>query len=148
MNKASFRFLASTALALLAIAAANAQPAPQRQQDRQREQTRELNREQLQQMHGDPVIFGSELMTERERLAMRQRMRSAGSPEERERIRAEHHAGMQARARERGVTLPDEAPMRHGRGMGIDSGPGPGMGQGMGRGRGTGKGGESDGPPR
>ncbi len=62
-------------------------------------------------------IYGSELMTAQERTEHRDRMRAAKTPEEREQIRAEHHERMQARAKERGVTLPDQPPMRRGPGM-------------------------------
>lgn len=60
--------------------------------------------------------YGWQLMTERERLEYRERMRSARSAEERQRIQAEHHARMQERAREQGMTLPEEP--RAGQGMG------------------------------
>lgn len=53
----------------------------------------------------DGDIFGYQLMTERERSEYRERMRAAANDEELGRIRREHRARMQARARERGVTL-------------------------------------------
>ena len=56
-------------------------------------------------------IYGRELITERERSELQARMRAATSAEEREQIRWEHHIRMQERAKERGVVLPDEAPM-------------------------------------
>lgn len=74
-------------------------------------------------------IYGSQLMTQEERNEFRDRMGNAQTAEERERIRSEHHAEMQERARERGVTLPDMPPAR-----GMGQGP-RGMGQGQGRGR-------------
>lgn len=86
-------------------------------------------------------IYGSELMTEQERNEHRQRMRNAGTPEERERIRNENHERMSRRAKERGVTLPDEPMMP---GMGRGSAPG----RGMGPGRGAGQGGQSGGGRR
>ena len=55
-------------------------------------------------------IYGSQLMTQKERSAYRARMRAAKTVEEREKIRNEHHALMQQRAKERGVTLPDMPP--------------------------------------
>lgn len=58
------------------------------------------------------VMFGWQLMTPEERSAQRAKMRAATSAEERERIRAEHHAKMLERARERGVTLPEQPPSR------------------------------------
>lgn len=84
---------------------------------------------------GDEQVYGSQLMTQQERLGYRNRMRQAQTQDERERVRAEHHQQMRERARERGVTLPDEPPA--GRGMGQ----GGGMGQGSGMGPGAGKGG-------
>lgn len=65
-------------------------------------------------------MFGRQLMTPEEMAAHRARMRAATTNEERARIRAEHHQQMLERARERGVTLPEEPPMR---------GAGPGRGQ-------------------
>ena len=79
------------------------------------------------------------MMTPEERAAYQARMRAATTQEEREKIRAEHHAEMQKRAAEQGVTLPDEPP-EHGMGMGQGMGSGRGMGKGMGYGSGTGKG--------
>ena len=56
-------------------------------------------------------IYGGQLMTEQERTEYRSRLRAAASDEERQQIRWEHHVRMQERAKERGVTLPDEPPM-------------------------------------
>ena len=82
-------------------------------------------------------------MTPQERTEFRARMWAARAPQERERSRAEHHARMQARARERGVNLPDGPP-----GYGCVGAMGPGMGLGMG-GTGPGSGiGGMGGPPR
>lgn len=75
-------------------------------------------------------IFGRQLMTAQERTDYRNRMRAAKTAEERDKIRAEHHELMKARAKERGVTLPDEPPPRGG-GMGPSGGMKPGGG-GMG----------------
>ncbi len=87
----------------------------------------------------DAPIYGSQLMTPQERIEHRNKMRAAQTLEERERIRAEHHTQMQARAKERGLTLPDEPPMPGGRMMGPGSGMGPGgMGPGGRMGNGTG----------
>jgi hypothetical protein len=72
-------------------------------------------------------IYGSQLMTDQERSVFRARMWAAKTPEERERIRAEHHAEMQKRAQERGITLPETPPPRPGAGpMGGPMGAGPG----------------------
>ncbi len=59
-------------------------------------------------VHGpgrDGDIYGWQLMTLEEREAFRERLRSARTAEERDRLRLENHAAMQERARERGVTL-------------------------------------------
>lgn len=69
---------------------------------------------------GGQPIFGRQLMTSEEIAAHRTRMREATSAEERARIRAEHHAQMVERARERGITLPGEPPQH---GMGAGRGP-------------------------
>jgi hypothetical protein len=69
-------------------------------------------------------------------------MRRAKTEQEREKIRNEHHERMLARAKERGVKIPEEPPAK-GRGMG----PGGGMGPGAG-GMGPGGGGKGGGPRR
>lgn len=76
------------------------------------------------------TMYGSQLMTEQERIEHRAKMRSLQTEEERQAYRQEHHKRMQERATEMGVTLPDEPPAR-GRGMGPQGG---GMGQGKGQG--------------
>jgi hypothetical protein len=78
-------------------------------------------------------VYGSQLMTQQELAEYRAKMRTAKTSEEREQFRKEHHEQMKERAQARGVTLPDEPPVRGG-GMG----PGGGMGQGGGRGPGGG----------
>ncbi len=97
---------------------------------------------------GQPRTYGSQLMTPQERLEHRAKMRSL-SPAERQRYQAEHHADMQKRAEERGLTLPPmgaRSGPRYGRGPGMGVGPGqaydPGTGYGPGyrRGRGYGPG--------
>ncbi|MFA8362846.1 hypothetical protein ACEPT7_33825 [Burkholderia ubonensis] len=73
------------------------------------------------------MIYGSQLMTTAERTEYRTRMLAAASDAEREKIRAEHHAEMQKRAKARGIKLPDAPPMRgmhRGQGMGMGMGPG------------------------
>jgi hypothetical protein len=50
---------------------------------------------------------GQQLMTPEERTALREKMRNAATPEERQKIAAENHAEMQKRAQERGFTLPE-----------------------------------------
>lgn len=73
-------------------------------------------------------VYGSQLMTQQERLEYRDQMRALKTQEERDAFRLEHHKKMQDRARERGVTLP-ETPPAGGAGMGSGMG---GMGPGMG----------------
>ncbi|MDD5401052.1 MAG: hypothetical protein PHQ93_07680 [Sulfurimonas sp.] len=75
-------------------------------------------------------IYGSQIMTQQERIEHLDKMRAAKTLEEREKIRKEHHELMKERAKAKGITLPDEPPAR---GMGV--GPGGGMGPGGGRGR-------------
>ena len=73
------------------------------------------------------MIYGSQLMTPAERTEYRTRMLAAASDTEREKIRAEHHAEMQKRAKARGMKLPDTLPMHgmyRGQGMGMGMGPG------------------------
>jgi hypothetical protein len=81
----------------------------------------------------DEPIYGSQLMTNQERIEHRNKLRAAKTVEEREQVRLEHHEQMKLRARERGAVLPDEPPAQGG-GMGRSMGPGGGMG-GMGAGR-------------
>lgn len=76
-------------------------------------------------------VYGSQLMTQQERMEHRTKMQSMNTMEEREQYRMEHHMKMQERAKEQGVTLPDSPPMGSGRGMG--GGQGGGMGGGRGR---------------
>lgn len=48
-----------------------------------------------------------QLMTPEERTALREKMRNAATPEERQKIAAENRAEMQKRAKEKGITLPE-----------------------------------------
>jgi septal ring factor EnvC (AmiA/AmiB activator) len=89
------------------------------------EHTRQQTQTQMQEQ-----IYGSQLMTEQERAEYHARMRAAKTAEEREKIRKEHHERMKERAKEQGVTLPDDPPER---GMGPGGGMGP-AGGGMGPG--------------
>lgn len=52
------------------------------------------------------IIPGSELMTSQEREGYRQRVRGAKTPQEQEKVRAEHIGQMRERARLRGLRLP------------------------------------------
>lgn len=106
---------------------------PLRAQDRTGDQARTRDRDQLR----DQDIYGSRLMSPQERNEYRHKMRAAKTVEERERIRNEHHEQMKVRAKERGVTLPDEPPANRGPGKGPGGG-GMGPGSGMGPGGGMG----------
>lgn len=111
------------ALAMLATQSYASDPAPAQPQApaKERVQKRDTKEER---------IYGSQLMTREERLEHREKLRSAKTREERQQIRKEHHAQMKERAKERGVTLPDDPPA-------AGQGPGQGMG-GMGGGMGGG----------
>jgi hypothetical protein len=85
-----------------------------------------------QAMAADDPVYGYQLMTQQERMDYREQMRSMKTEEERAAFRLEHHRLMQERAKEKGVTLPDE-PMPAGKGMGPGSGMGSGGGMGMGQ---------------
>ncbi len=89
----------------------------------------------------DPPVYGRQLMTKQEQMEYQQKMRAAPDAAAREEIRAEHHKAMQERAKQQGITLPDQPPARGG-GAGRGMGPGGGMGagQGMGPGGGMGRG--------
>lgn len=58
------------------------------------------------------IIPGSELMTSQERERYRQRIRAAATPQEEEKVRADHVQQMQERARVRGLQLADPAAQR------------------------------------
>jgi len=86
----------------------------------------------------DQPIYGSQLMTNQERMEHRTKMNAAKTVQEREQVRLEHHEQMQLRAKERGVTLPNTPPAQGGgmnQGMGAGGGMGSGGGMGGGRGR-------------
>lgn len=84
------------------------------------------NPQPAQEMAGSQMqehVYGSQLMTIDERNEYQAKMRAAKTAEERELLRAKHHQSMQERAKARGVTLPDEPPVRGG-GMGMGPGGG------------------------
>jgi len=125
----------TTLTSVLVFAAGSALAADQ---DRTRLQDRDQTKDQIQDQTPDrdrdriqdrtqDRIYGSQLMTAKERNEYRSRMRSAKTAQEREQIRAEHHERMRVRAKERGVTIPDEPPARGGA-----MSPGGGMGPGGG----------------
>ena len=68
------------------------------------------NQSRAQEQMRDRDIYGYQMMTPQERNEYRNRMRTATTAEERERIRAEHHAQMVERAKARGLKLPEEPP--------------------------------------
>ena len=109
------------------ILAAGLAQAQETTQDRTKDQTQVRDQ-----------IYGSQLMTEQERIEHRNKLRSLKTQQEREAYQLEHHKRMQERAKEKGVTIPDEPMMRPG-GMGPGGmRPGGGMGPGggaMGSGR-------------
>ena len=70
-----------------------------------------------------PTAYGSQLMTQQERVEYRNQMRALKTQEERAAFRQEHHNKMRERAKEKGVTLPD-APPTGGMGMGPGGGRG------------------------
>jgi Ni/Co efflux regulator RcnB len=76
---------------------------------------------------------GRQIMTDEERNEQRAKMRSTTSQEERNKVRAEQHEKMKQRAKEKGVTLPDNPPAQ-GQGGGMGGGMGGGQGGGMGGG--------------
>ena len=82
-------------------------------------------------------IYGRQLMTDAERQAHRQKMRSLQTAEQRQEYLQQHHKRMQERARERGVTLPEQPRAKSGKGQGRNKS---GMRQGGGAGRGMGAG--------
>jgi Na+-translocating ferredoxin:NAD+ oxidoreductase RnfG subunit len=110
------------ALALVAGAlVVSAQPLWAAEQERTKEKIQTQTKDQER-------IYGSELMTQKERNEYRDRMRRAKTDQEREKIRNQHHEQMLARAKERGVKIPDEPPAKGG-GMGpVGGGMGPGGG--------------------
>lgn len=121
-----------------AIVAAFALPALAEDAPPAKEQTKEPAKPQVRQRMRDQ-IYGSQMMTDEERRVYRNKMRAAKTQEEREQIRKEHHGEMVKRAKEKGITLPDEPPMPGG-GMGPGGG-GMGPGGGMRPGGGMGSGG-------
>ena len=100
--------------------------------EKEKEQTQVQTKEPVQEQ--DKMIYGWQLMSTEERAQHRAKMQSLNTEQERQAYRAEHHKQMQARAKEQGVTIPDEP--RSGSGFG----PGPGAQSGSGSGSGSGKG--------
>ena len=92
-------------------------------------------------------IYGSQLMTDVERVAYQTKMRTLKTTAEKDAFRTEHHELMKVRAAEKGLTLPDSPMMnKTGKGQGAPStGQGSlgssGAGGGGGKGAGSGPGG-------
>ena len=84
------------------------------------------------QRQAQEQVYGSQLMSNQERIEYRAKLRNATSAQEREQIRLDHHQAMQERAQARGLTLPDMAPAMGG-GMGQGGGLRGGAGRGGGR---------------
>lgn len=59
---------------------------------------------------GSPAIYGSQLMSNQERIEFRNKMRALKTQDERDALRLEHHQQMQQRAQNMGITLPDAPP--------------------------------------
>lgn len=72
-----------------------------------------------ERLRDDAPIYGSQMMTDRERNEYREKMRNAKTLKEQEAIRSQHHDQMKERAKSRGMMLPDEPPAR-----GMGNGPG------------------------
>lgn len=125
MRRQHYALLAALLLPVMtstALAAEEKKPAPAKKQVQTKQQ--------------EEVIYGRQLMTPKEMTDYRAKMRAAKTAEERDKLRKEHHAAMQARAKARGVTLPDEPPAGRGPGAGPGKGPGEGPGKRVGPGGG------------
>jgi len=75
-------------------------------QDRDRTQLQDKDQTRLQ-LQDREMIYGYDLMTVEERAQHRAKLQSMNTEEEREAYREEHHKLMQARAKERGVEIPE-----------------------------------------
>jgi len=141
-----YRLLGSVVLVLCFLFAGTALASDQeRDRDRDRDQLydqsydRDRDRDRSRDgeyLDDDEVIYGWQLMTERERYQYREQLRSMQTPEQREQFRRQHHEQMQQRAKKQGKKLPDfpPEPLHKGyRGSDSDSGPGSGGGGKYGR---------------
>ena len=89
-------------------------------------------------------IYGSQLMTDTERVAYQTKMRTLKTTAEKDAFRTEHHELMKVRAAEKGLTLPDSPMMNKpnkgqavtGMGQGSSGSSGAGGGKGAGGGPG------------
>lgn len=111
-------------------------------------QKQQQDKTQLQsqiQEQDQEQIFGRELMSKEEMDEYQLRMRKAKSLEEKEMLRNQHRERMLVRAKERGVTLPEEPPYGAGPGTANTDPGGKGKGKGDGRAPGGGQGGSNKG---
>jgi uncharacterized membrane protein YhiD involved in acid resistance len=95
-------------LASGAILAADKDQVKEKTQDKIQDQTQDKT-----QLRDQDRIYGSQLMTQEERLEYRNKMRNLKTQQEREAFQLEHHKQLQERAKEKGITLPEQ-PMRPG----------------------------------
>jgi hypothetical protein len=84
-------------------------------------------------------VYGRQLMTPEEITEHRTQIRGLKTAQERQAYRQAHQIRMRDRAKQMGMTLPDQ-PNPQGKGMGMGRGAGQGQGQGMGPGSGQGQG--------
>lgn len=97
-----------TAISLTVNAIAESKSQSQGQtQSRSTDTSRDRDRD-MDRMHYP--IYGSQLMSEREREEHRSKMRSMKTEQERDTYRLEHHKLMQERAKTKGITLPEDPP--------------------------------------
>ena len=89
-------------------------------------------------------IYGSQLMTDAERIEYQTKMRALKTTKERDAFRVEHHDLMKLRAADQGINLPNTAPdtrpssnakdgTRPGTGAATGAGQGAGQGKGLGK---------------
>jgi len=71
-------------------------------------------------------IYGSQLMTQQERLDHQAQMRAAKTPQAKQQLRQMHHQKMKLRAQKKGIVLPDTPPAERGH-MNQQDRPGKGM---------------------
>ncbi len=64
-----------------------------------------LKTQDRDQLRDQDRLYADELMTDQERATLRERLRLARTEQERARIREEHRLQMDARAKERGITV-------------------------------------------
>ena len=75
-----------------------------------------------QDVNAQGDVFGAQLMTPQELAEHRAQLQSAKTSSDRERVLQQHRTTMQSRAKERGISLPDESPSDLGPGSSNDRG--------------------------